>query len=107
MSFERETATALDGWHSRRTGTFVTKHRRYIRRALKPTLDELTKTGEIVINTAPDCVIAHLCRELAAKQLVAGAVSASRDGLYPARPNVAALCIVRCHAAAVGLATMR
>ena len=48
--------------------------------ALKTTLDELTKTGEIVINTAPDYVIAHLCRELAAKQLVTGAALASRDG---------------------------
>jgi hypothetical protein len=38
--------------------------------AIKASLDELTTTGEIAINTAPDYVIAHICRELAAKQLV-------------------------------------
>jgi len=48
--------------------------------ALKAMLDELTKTGEIVIDTAPDYVIAHLCRELAAKRLVTGAALAPRDG---------------------------
>jgi hypothetical protein len=48
--------------------------------ALKATLDELTKTGEIKINTAPDYVIAHLCRELVAKQLVTGAALSLRDG---------------------------
>ena len=54
-----------------------------LRLALKATLDELTKTGEIAINAAPDYVIAHLCRELAARQLVTGAALASRDGGPP------------------------
>lgn len=38
--------------------------------ALQASLDELMTTGEIAINTAPDYVIAHLCRELTAKQLI-------------------------------------
>jgi hypothetical protein len=50
--------------------------------ALQASLVELTTTGEIAINTAPDYVIAHLCRELAAKQLVnpASLLASRRDG---------------------------
>jgi len=49
-------------------------------RALREIVDELTATGEIVVNTAPDYVIAHICRELASKQLVTNAARASRGG---------------------------
>jgi hypothetical protein len=33
-------------------------------------LTELNSTGEIVINTSPNYVIAYVCQELAAKKLV-------------------------------------
>ena len=39
--------------------------------AVADTIAELIATGEIAVNTAPDYVIAHMCRELAAKQVVA------------------------------------
>ena len=38
--------------------------------AVAAILTELTATGEIVVNTAPDYVIAYTCRELVAKRLV-------------------------------------
>lgn len=39
--------------------------------AVADTVAELVATGEIAINTAPDYVIGYVCRELAAKQVVA------------------------------------
>ena len=39
--------------------------------AVETMLGELVLTGELAINTAPDYVVAHLCRELVAKKLVA------------------------------------
>jgi hypothetical protein len=39
--------------------------------AVADTIAELVATGEIAVNTAPDYVIAYVCRELAAKQVVA------------------------------------
>jgi hypothetical protein len=38
--------------------------------ALKAILADLTTSGEIAINTAPDYVIEHLCRELVAKKAI-------------------------------------
>jgi len=49
-------------------------------RALRAVVEELTASGEIVVNTAPDYVVAHLCRELASKQLLTPAALAMRDG---------------------------
>ncbi len=40
--------------------------------AVADTLAELVATGEIAVNTAPEYVIGYVCRELAAKQVVAG-----------------------------------
>ena len=39
--------------------------------AVETMLGELVVSGELAINTAPDYVVAHLCRELVAKKLVA------------------------------------
>ena len=41
--------------------------------AVADTIAELSATGEIAVNTAPDYVIAYVCRELAAKQVVVAA----------------------------------
>jgi hypothetical protein len=41
--------------------------------ALEGIVRELSTTQEIVVNTAPDYVIAHICRELAAKRLISEA----------------------------------
>ena len=38
--------------------------------ALDGAIAELARSREIVVNTAPDYVIDHLCRELVAKRLV-------------------------------------
>lgn len=38
--------------------------------ALQPALDELVASGEVAVNTAPEYVIGHVCRELVAKKLV-------------------------------------
>ena len=38
--------------------------------ALDGAITELARSREIVVNTAPDYVIDHLCRELVAKRLV-------------------------------------
>jgi hypothetical protein len=38
--------------------------------ALEAAIGELTSSREITMNTAPDYVIEHLCRELVAKKLV-------------------------------------
>ena len=47
-------------------------------RALAATLGELEASGEIRIETAPDYVIGYLCRELAAKWVIAS-VALTRD----------------------------
>jgi hypothetical protein len=47
--------------------------------ALQAILADLTTTGEIAINTAPDYVVAHVCRELVARKAV------SEDALRPRR----------------------
>ena len=47
-------------------------------RALSATLRELEASGEIRIETAPDYVIGYLCRELAAKWVIAS-VALTRD----------------------------
>lgn len=47
--------------------------------ALHVIFGELVATGEITINTAPDYVTAHVCRELAAKRIVTGAALRRRD----------------------------
>ena len=47
--------------------------------ALQAIVTDLTTTGEIAINTAPDYVIAYVCRELVAKKMV------SETGLRPRR----------------------
>jgi hypothetical protein len=39
-------------------------------RALDSILTQLSASGEVAIGTAPDYVIAHICRELAAKRLI-------------------------------------
>jgi hypothetical protein len=39
--------------------------------AIEATIAELAATRELSVNTAPDYVIAYLCRELVAKKLVA------------------------------------
>jgi hypothetical protein len=39
--------------------------------ALQSAIAELTASQEISVNTAPEYVIEHLCRELVAKKLVA------------------------------------
>jgi hypothetical protein len=39
--------------------------------AVADTVSELVATGEIAVHTAPEYVIAYVCRELAAKQVVA------------------------------------
>lgn len=38
--------------------------------ALQRILADLTTTGEIAINTAPDYVVAYVCRELVARKAV-------------------------------------
>ncbi|HEV8447417.1 MAG TPA: hypothetical protein VGQ44_11365 [Gemmatimonadaceae bacterium] len=38
--------------------------------AVADAMAELVATGEVAVNTASDYVIWHLCRELAAKQVV-------------------------------------
>lgn len=40
-------------------------------RALAGALAELEATGEVTVKTAPDYVIGYLCRELAAKWVIA------------------------------------
>ena len=40
--------------------------------ALQGAIAELASSREITVNTAPDYVIEHLCRELVAKKLVVG-----------------------------------
>lgn len=40
--------------------------------AVEATIRELMATREIAVNTAPEYVIGYLCRELAAKKVVAG-----------------------------------
>jgi len=44
--------------------------------ALEGAIAELTNSHEITVNTAPDYVIEHLCRELVAKKLA----SAGHEG---------------------------
>ena len=39
--------------------------------ALQSAIAELTASKEISVNTAPEYVVEHLCRELVAKRLVA------------------------------------
>ena len=39
-------------------------------KAVERTIAELTTTGEISVNTAPEYVVGYLCRELVAKKLV-------------------------------------
>ncbi len=39
-------------------------------KAIAATIDELTATREIRVDTAPDYVVGYLCRELAAKRVV-------------------------------------
>jgi hypothetical protein len=46
--------------------------------ALQGIVADLTTTGEIAINTAPDYVIAYLCQELVAKKMVSEAALRSR-----------------------------
>jgi hypothetical protein len=46
--------------------------------ALQSILTELTTSGEIAINTAPDYVIAFICRELVAKNAVTDAALTTR-----------------------------
>ena len=38
--------------------------------ALQSTLADLVASREVVVNTAPEYVIGHVCRELAAKRLI-------------------------------------
>ena len=38
--------------------------------AVEATVAQLSASGEITISTAPDYVVAHICRELAAKKLI-------------------------------------
>ena len=47
--------------------------------ALESAITELTDSREITVNTAPDYVIAHLCRELVMKKLVAADGSSTED----------------------------
>ena len=47
--------------------------------SLRGMLSELTTTGEIAVNTDPGYVIAYLCRELRAKNLVTDAALRPRD----------------------------
>ncbi len=47
--------------------------------ALHAIFGELVATGEITINTAPDYVTAHVCRELAAKRIVTESALRRRD----------------------------
>lgn len=42
-------------------------------KAVETTLKELVATREIKIDTAPDYVVGYLCRELAAKSVIASA----------------------------------
>ncbi len=42
-------------------------------KALAATIQELTATHEISVDTAPEYVVGYLCRELAAKRVVAPA----------------------------------
>lgn len=42
-------------------------------RAVEETIAELVATREVRVDTAPEYVIGYLCRELAAKRLVAAA----------------------------------
>jgi len=46
--------------------------------ALQAIVSDLTTTGEIGIHTAPDYVIAYLCRELVAKKMVSEGALRSR-----------------------------
>ncbi|HJP60055.1 MAG TPA: hypothetical protein VJ865_08645 [Gemmatimonadaceae bacterium] len=46
--------------------------------ALQAIVADLTTTGEIAINTAPDYVIAYVCRELVAKKMVSETALRSR-----------------------------
>ena len=48
--------------------------------ALTTILAELTTSGEVAINTAPDYVIEHLCRELVAKKTITEAALGPRRG---------------------------
>ena len=45
---------------------------------LQAIVADLTTTGEIAIQTAPDYVIAYICRELVAKKMVSEAALRSR-----------------------------
>ena len=46
--------------------------------ALQSILTDLTTSGEIAINTAPDYVIAFICRELVAKNAITNAALSTR-----------------------------
>ena len=46
--------------------------------ALRAILADLTTSGEIAVNTAPDYVIAYICRELVAKKAVTEAALSIR-----------------------------
>jgi hypothetical protein len=48
--------------------------------AVQGIVEDLTTSGEIAINTAPDYVIAYLCRELAAKKMVSESALRPRRG---------------------------
>jgi len=39
-------------------------------RALDAIISQLSASGEVKVGTAPDYVIAHICRELVAKKLI-------------------------------------
>ena len=51
--------------------------------ALQGIVSDLTTSGEIVINTAPDYVIAYICRELVAKKMVSEPALRSRRVAEP------------------------
>lgn len=55
--------------------------------ALEAIIVDLTTTGEIAVNTAPDYVIAHICRELAAKNAVTGAALSPRGAAGESRTS--------------------
>ena len=40
-------------------------------KAIESSIEDLTSSKEIFMNTAPEYVIGYLCRELAAKKLIA------------------------------------
>jgi hypothetical protein len=46
--------------------------------ALDRILTDLTASGEIAVNTAPDYVIAYICRELVAKNAITDAALSTR-----------------------------